>query len=90
MLKIPLYPREILRFPRQVLALEQSCESLCDELGGDKYPVFSKNLAIAHRSVRDDLKGWGGKHLVTNGTAWCPVSNTGAAQSRVGSQRWPN
>ena len=23
-------------------------------------------------------KGWGGKHLVTSGMAWCSISNTGA------------
>ena len=28
-----------------------------------------------------------GKHLVTSGVAWRPVSNTGAAQGGVGSHR---
>ena len=45
---------------------------------------------IAHGRVEDDVKGWGGKLLVTNGVAWRPVSDAGAAQSGVGSQRWPN
>ena len=50
----------------------------------------SKILAIAHGRVRDDVKGWGGKHVVTNGVAWHPISHTGAAQSGACSQRQPN
>ena len=49
-----------------------------------------KTLRIAHGRLRDDVKGWGGKHLVTNGVIQHPVSHTGAAQSGVGSQRQPN
>ena len=51
---------------------------------------MSKNLAIVHGSVRDDVKGWGGKHLMANGMARYPVGDTGASQSGAGSQRWPN
>ena len=47
-------------------------------------------MVIANGSVRDDVKGWGGKHLVNNDMAWCPVSHTGAAQWGAGIQRQPN
>ena len=39
-------------------------------------------MAIAHGRVRDDVKGWGGKHLVTNGVACRLISHTDAAQWR--------
>ena len=40
--------------------------------------------------MRDDVIGWGGKHLVTNGVAWRPVSHAGVAHLGVGSQKRPN
>ena len=39
---------------------------------------------------REILKGLGEKCLVTNGVAWHPVNHTGAAESWVDNQRWPN
>ena len=48
------------------------------EWAGLKVLNGSKNLQIVYGRVRGDVS-WGGKHMVTNGVAWCPVSHAGAA-----------